>query len=333
MAGTIIDELLHSDEPSVRWMVRTRVLGQPEDAPAIRALREDIRRSPRVQAMLSGLRAARPSTYAKWQGAHWVLVALAELGYPTGDGSLQREADEVLDTWLSPSAYREFAAPTKAAAYGREGIPVIDGRHRSHASQQGNALFSLTRLDLIDDARADALAERLLHWQWPDGGWNCDKRPEATMSSIFETVTPVRGLAAHAALRGDERARQGAERAAEVLLERRLVFRRSSGELIHPEFALLHYPLYWHYDLLAGLKAIADVGLIGDPRCADALDLLEAKRLPSGGWPAERRYWRRASADIVLYNEYVDWGGVAKSRPNPWVTADALYVLRCAGRL
>ena len=156
MVGTIVDELLQSDEPSVRWMVRTRVLGEPDDAPGIRALGDEIRRSPRVQAMLSGLRSARPSTYAKWQGAHWVLIALAELGYPSGDGSLQPEAGEVLDTWLSPSAYREFTAQTKAAAYGRDGIPVIDGRPRSHASQQGNALFSLTRLELIDDARADA---------------------------------------------------------------------------------------------------------------------------------------------------------------------------------
>jgi hypothetical protein len=333
MAGTIVDELLQSDEPSVRWMARTRVLGEPADAPDIRALGEEIRRSPRVQVILSGLRTARPGTYAKWQGAHWVLVALAELGYPAGDESLQPEADEVVDTWLSPSAYREFTANTKAASYGRDGIPVIDGRPRSHASQQGNALFSLTRLDLIDDARAEALVERLLHWQWPDGGWNCDKRPEAAMSSIFETATPIRGLAAHAGLRDDARARRGANRAAEVLLERRLVFRRSNGELIHPELALLHYPVYWHYDVLAGLKAIADVGLIGDPRCADALDLLESKQLANGGWPAERRYWRRAAPDIALYNEYVDWGCVAKSRPNPWVTADALYVLRCAGRL
>jgi hypothetical protein len=106
-------------------------------------------------------------------------------------------------------------------------------------SQQGNALFGLTRLDLIDDARANALVERLLDWQWPDGGWNCDKRPEATMSSIFETVTPMRGLAAHAARRDDERARQGAIRAAAVLLARRIVFRRTNGEMIHPEFAAL----------------------------------------------------------------------------------------------
>ena len=33
---------------------------------------------------------------AKWYGAHWVLVALAELGYPTGDLSLVRPAAVVI---------------------------------------------------------------------------------------------------------------------------------------------------------------------------------------------------------------------------------------------
>jgi hypothetical protein len=30
---------------------------------------------------------------------------------------------------------------------------------------------------------------------------------------------------------------------------------------------------------------------------------------------------------------YVDWGGTGKSRMNEWVTTDALWVLRAAGRL
>ena len=166
-----------------------------------------------------------------------MLAALAELGYPEGDESLEPECNEVLDTWLSASFYEAFVTHTKAGAYGRSGVPVIDGRSRRCASQQGSALLSVTRLGLVDHDRADALVERLVHWQWPDGGWNCDKRPEASMSSIFETVLPMRGLAAHASATNDERARQAAGRAAEVLLERRLVFRRSTGELIHPEFA------------------------------------------------------------------------------------------------
>ena len=64
----------------------------------------------------------------------------------------------------------------------------------------------------------------------------------------------------------------------------------SMSALAYVSNVRLHYPCYWHYDLLAGLKVMAEAGFIGDPRCREALDLLESKRLPGGGFPAEARY-------------------------------------------
>jgi hypothetical protein len=124
---------------------------------------------------------------------------------------------------------------------------------------------------------------------------------------------------------------EAARRAAEVFLTRWLFRRRSDGEVIHPEFLRVHYPLYWHYDILGGLKALARVGLVTDPRCGEALDLLERKELPGGGWAAERRYYT-VTSDIRLGADYVDWGGASLTRMNEWVTTDTLYVLRQAGR-
>ena len=37
--------------------------------------------------------------------------------------------------------------------------------------------------------------------------------------------------------------------------------------------------------------AMAEMDLLGDPRCAAALDLLESKRLADGGWPAEAKFY------------------------------------------
>jgi hypothetical protein len=82
---------------------------------------------------------------------------------------------------------------------------------------------------------------------------------------------------------------------------------------------------------LFGLKVMAETGHIGDPRCSPALDLLEHKQLPDGGWPAEDRYYSVSNA-IKVNADYVDWGGVSKKKLNPWVTADALTVLVRAGR-
>src|SRR5262245_22536012 len=97
------------------------------------------------------------------------------------------------------------------------------------------------------------------------------------------------------------------------------------------EFAKLHYPLYWHYDILFALKVMAETGHLDDPRCGPALDLLEQKQLPDGGWPAESRYYS-VSNEIKMNADYVDWGGVSNKKLNPWVTADALSVLVKAGR-
>jgi hypothetical protein len=161
---------------------------------------------------------------------------------------------------------------------------------------------------------------------WPDSGWNCDRNPAADTSSFFETLLPMRGLWVH----GAPQARRAALDAAEVLLERRLAYRASTGELIRSEFAKLHYPLYWHYDILGGLRGMMDLGLLGDPRCVDALDLLESIRL-ADAWPAQARFYR-TSTDIALHHDCVDWGGTSTRRANQWVTAEALAVLRAAGR-
>jgi hypothetical protein len=332
-----LETLLDSPEPSIRYKVRVGVLDEDPESRAIRALQAEIRRSPRVRALLAG-RAADGrllrgrGVYAKWQGAHWVLVALADLGYPAGDRALRPLRDQLLETWLAPRYYEEFEVESKAKSYTREGVPRMSGRYRRCASQQGNALFAIVRLGLADE-RTEQLVERLLHWQWPDGGWNCDRNPGADTSSFMETLTPLRGLAAFARFAPGRRDVRGAiERAASVFLERGLYRRRSDGKLIDREFVTLHYPLYWHYDILGGLKVMHEAGFLHDRRCRHALDVLSGKALPDGGLPAERRYYK-VSRQIELGADVVDWGGTSKRASNPWISADALTVLKAAGRI
>ena len=331
--NSAVDALLASPEPSVRYKVRVGVLGESESSRSIRSLRRDIRGSPRVASLLAGRasdgRLLRGSgVYQKWQGAHWVMAALADLGYPPGDRDLVPMRDQLLDAWLAPEFYDEFDCPSKAKAYSRRGVPVMRGRYRRCASQQGNALYAIVTLGLADE-RTEGLVERLLHWQWPDGGWNCDKDPGADSSSFMETLTPLRGLAAFARHSGDDTVGAAVTRAASIFLDRQLFRRRSTGTVIRGEFVQLHYPLYWHYDILGGLKVMGEAGLIGDPRCIAALELLAGKQLPNGGFPAEARHYK-VTGRIELGADAVDWGGTSKRVANPWVTADALSVLAAA---
>lgn len=316
----IVDELLNSAEPSVRFKVMVNVLGSDPESAQLKRLRQEIKRAPRVKTLLSerdeeGNIPHHP--YAKWYGAHWVLADLADIGYPPGDESLVVLREQVYK-WLFGESHQR-------------GIKTIAGRVRRCASQEGNAVYSLLTLGLADD-RTDELAARLRRWQWPDGGWNCDKNPKAVNSSLMESLIPLRALALHARLTGDEQSRAAAERAAEVFLRRRMYKRQADGSIIKNDFVRLHYPCYWHYDILFGLKVMAEAGFITDRRCQDALDLLESKRLPDGGFPAEAKYYRvteRRTAGRSL----VDWDGTSKRRMNAWVTADALHVLKASGRL
>ena len=315
----VVETLLESGEPSIRYRLLHQVLGKSKTDPEVQETQEQIRSSPRVAQLLSQRDAtgAIPySAYAKWNGAHWVLSLLADLGYPPGDASLVPLREQVLN-WLLGSKHRSS-------------IPTINDRVRRCASQEGNALYALLALGLSDE-RVDCLAHSLISWQWPDGGWNCDRRPEAVNSSFMETLIPMRGLALHAKLTGETTSKIAAQRAAEVFLSRRLFQRRRDGAVIAHDFLRLHYPCYWHYDILFGLKVLAEAGFVNDERCREALDLLEARRLPDGGFPAEARHYTKPNASSG--RSLVDWGGVSKHRMNPFVTVDALYVLKEAGRL
>lgn len=316
----VVSQLLHSQEPNIRYKIWTDVLGQDADSELGQRMKVDIERSARVGTLLSerdkdGELPFHP--YTKWYGAHWVLAMLADMGYPAGNEELIPLRDQVYG-WLLGKEHQRS-------------IKTIRGRVRRCASQEGNALYALLALG-IADTRTDELAKRLVGWQWPDGGWNCDKRPEAVNSSFMESLIPLRGLAIYAQLTGNRKAKAAVEAAADIFLKRHLYKRQRDGIVMHEEFTRLHYPAYWHYDILFGLKVMSEAGFIHDERCQDALDLLAEKRLPDGGFPAEGKYYR-VTDKHVSGRSPVDWGGTSKRHMNEFVTVDALTVLGMAGRL
>jgi hypothetical protein len=118
----IVDELLRDEDPGLRWRTRVMALGEEPDSDVMRTSADDVRESARVRALLahrneSGRITGGRNVYAKWQGAHWILAHLADLGYPPGDATLFAVRDQILDHWLAPEFYEEYVATTKSAAY------------------------------------------------------------------------------------------------------------------------------------------------------------------------------------------------------------------------
>jgi hypothetical protein len=312
----VTQRLLQSAEPSVRLQVLSDVLGQPSDSRDVRRLREQVRMSSRVAMLLSERdergRIPHHPYSAKWHGAHWVLVALAELCYPPGNESLVPLRDQIMG-WLFSGDYERRTGRV-------HGLPTL------HASIDGNAVWSALSLGIADE-RTEPLVQRLLDTQWPDGGWNCDRKLKATHSSFHESFAPVVGLAVYAQATGDDRAEAASARGAEFFLRHHVFCSERTGEP-WPKLEVLRYPPYWHYDALAGLTMLRRSVGLADQRVQRALDLLHAKRRHDGTWRTEGRWWKppgRAGGNV----ESVAWNGTA----NELLTVRALAALAAAGRL
>ena len=320
MTDPAVEWLLSSRDPSVRYLTLVDVLGQSGRTKAVRSARDEIPSGPRVRALLKGQRkdggfGVHP--YRKWTGAFWRLVSLIELRAPRSDPRLRLAANQVLD-WLS-------SGPLTA---------MVSGRARIHASIPGNAIAVCTRLGMSHDARVKRLVDTLIETQWPDGGWNCDQKPAATHSSFYESLATLWGLIEYSKATGNTDASGAAARAAELFLEHQLFRSTTSGDVINKEWLKLHYPLYWHYDILQALVILSRSEKLSDPRSREALDIIESKRDKQGLWRCEGYFWQpmtstRSISEDGPRKEVVDWG---RRGPNEMITLNALRVLRAAGR-
>lgn len=321
---TLSDSLCAHENPVVAWRARRLLANEPETSASMRALRRKVGASRLAEQLLKGLEGERFNPYRKWQGPHWTLYSLAEIGFPPGDKRLLPLRQRVMDWMFAPA----FLKPPSTVIF--EDQPR---RPRRCASMEGNTIWAQLELGL-DDEHVPRLAERLIAFQWPDGGWNCDRRPGARTSSVQETLLPLRGLARWHRATGNERAVTAVKRAATFLLERRLLWRRRDGALIVPEWGgpvdQIHYPIRF-YDVLSALLVMAELGLVRDRRCRPALELLERKRLADGTFPVGWTNVKQADR-ITSRGTFGDWGPLRKTRGNPLVTVDALYVLIQAGR-
>lgn len=156
----------------------------------------------------------------------------------------------------------------------------------------------------------------------PDGGWNCEWVEGSTRSSFHSTLNAVIGILDDECRTGGtpelHAARVGAE---EYLLERRLLYRLSTGDR-HAWAHHLGYPFRHRFSALRALDhfraASAHDKTPPDPRLAEAIELVRASRDADGTWhqayPLGGAVWFPVD--------------VAAGEPSRWLTFFALRVLR-----
>ena len=314
--------LLSSDELGVRLRVRRDILGDrvPDDA------FDEVVLGPKAVALLDGLGPDGAPGGGLGGTPQWRLLALLDLGAPSDDPRFVAAADWVVNRPLQRPQHRGH--PT-----------VINGLHRFCANVEGTALIVGSRAGLTDaDGRLERVADALIEWQWPDGGWNCHRNARRR-STFHESLLAAKGLYEYSVATGDQKALDAAQRTAELFLQHRLIYslgtgtpsRRQpnpppAGEVINQRWAKLGYPSYWHYDVLAVLIFLTDIGLVNDPRASDGIDLLKQRRRPDGLWAAERQWWKLDGSNNL--RDAVDWGKAGQ--PSEMITFHALRIISAA---
>jgi hypothetical protein len=137
------------------------------------------------------------------------------------------------------------------------------------------------------------------------------------------------GLVEYGRSVGADWALHAANRTAELFLEHRIFRRIGTGEVIDRRWLSLHYPPYWHYDVLAALLLLGRTGKAADPRTADAVEHLRKRQRPDGRW-SPGGYWWSAPRTSSAPPDVVDWG---RSTPNEMITLNALRALASANAL
>ncbi|HVG84728.1 MAG TPA: hypothetical protein VM820_09420 [Vicinamibacterales bacterium] len=165
---------------------------------------------------------------------------------------------------------------------------------------------------------SDRLVNRLLSEQLVDGGWNCEAERGSVRSSFHTTICVLEGLLAFEQAFGATSAVTDARRRAqEYLLERRLLRRLSTGEIIEPTWTQFAFPPLWHYDVLRALDYLRAAGVPPDARVDEAVATVLERSQGSGGWLLDVRHRN------TLHEELAGTVGA----PNRWVTLRALRVL------
>ena len=305
----VIEWLLDSD-PSIRWQVLHDLL----DAPAgeITAERARVAHEGFGAALL-----AQQAPDGRWGGAAWnrgwnstmhVLTLLRLLGLDPASAEARHAVARVRDqvTWKGSGPPECDSHPFFAG----EIEPCINGQVAA-----AGAYFGV-------DVRS--VIARLLGEQLADGGWNC-AAPPSVRSSFNSTMCILDGLLEYERANGPAPDVTAARhRGEQYFLERRLMRRLSTGELIlrdrkrGTDWTRFAFPSWWHYDVLRALDYLRHAGVTPDARLAEAIELVRSKRDAEGRWALEARH-----AGVMPVE--IDEG---EGRPSRWNTLRALRVLR-----
>jgi hypothetical protein len=306
------EEWLLDSDPAIRWQVMRDLTDEPAEAVAAERGRVATEGwGARLLALQApdGLWAGRPWSQ-DWTDTFHVLELLRRFGLDPQSEQARRAIGLVREhvVWRGGAPVETPWADNRF--FDGEVEPCINGNVVATG-----AYFGVDMTPLV---------ARLLGEQLPDGGWNCEVENGATVSSFGTTINVVEGLLEHErATGGSAEVRAARRRGEEYMLERRLFRRKSTGEVIDPNWLRFSFPFWYFYDVLRGLDYLRAAEVKPDERVAEAIRVVEGNRDPDGRWPLQNVHPGEANFEM-------DDG---EGKPSRWNTLRAMRVLRWAEAL
>lgn len=312
-SGRALDWLLGEDQPAIRYLALTQVLGKAEDDPEVQSAKGAIAKRGWAADLLArqdraGWWVSGESLYQpKYLSTNWMLLILADLGLTQEDPRIHKACD----LWI-----RRFA--------GEDGGFAIDGAKRSHLCTTGNLARALVRFGYADHPKVRSAFEWMVRNANHLGGWSC-----FGSGRNLDSWEPMSAFVAYPREKWTAGMHRCVELAAEFFLQREL---HKQGERYEPWYRF-HYPVHYYYDVLVGLDFMTALGYGDDPRLKFAVALLNEKRRSDGRWNLD-------AAHPDLEGGVADWYRKhPKQAPTPFalekvgepsqmVTVTALRVLR-----
>ena len=232
-----------------------------------------------------------------WTATYPVLLDLCHLGIPPDSPVMQETAHLV----------------ARNCRWEYDGLPFFAGEVDCCINAGTILIGAYLGVDV------DPVVQRLVADQMPDGGWNCWAETRPAPSSFASTLDVIDALLRwerHTG--GSEEVRRARRNGEEYLLRRNLFRSLRTGRVVNQQWASFSYPPRWHYDLLKATEYFARRGGTPDPRLAEAIERVRAKRRPDGRWLLENDH----SGAVHFRFEEPD------GTPSRWNTLRALRVLR-----
>lgn len=288
-----LDWLLDSD-PALRWQVERDLAGAPKEqwtATKATVAREGF------GARLLALQEAD----GQWAGgAYFPGGGFDGTGTTGGEDSVDGGGQPWVATTWSLNSLREWGLDA-AELSGTAELLAANSRweYDDLPYWNGEVDCCINAFTLANGAWLGAEVSGLAQWftehRMADGGWNCEWVEGSSRSSFHSTLNSLRGLLYYEqATGGSDALREARQSAEEYLLERRLLYTLSTGQLVGPWATRFAYPFRWFYSVLNAVdyfrSAAMHDGRPADSRLAEAVEKIRSTRRPDGTWLQERRH-------------------------------------------